>query len=164
MEDQWVIRAEVARRFPDKPWVDIFSKSDMIGGILAKGGRQLPGGVGKTTGSDTATSTAAAVSSTAAEGTAPSPSLIRHPGVDSASTSSLLGQNPTTRDATSAASALTISGPSDFVSQLPGALAVSSLTEEGVSDLKDNLMELLSRHYQAAHQGWSSAEDAANGA
>ena len=162
MEDQWVIRAEVARRFPDKPWVDIFSKSDMIGGILTKGGRQVSC-AGQAAGSVTASSTAAAVSSSSADGAAPSPSL-RHPGDDSASTSSLLGQNPTTRDATSAASALTISGPSDFVAQLPGALAVSSLTEEGVSDLKDNLMELLSRHYQAAHQGWSSAEDAANGA
>ena len=164
MEDQWVIRAEVARRFPDKPWVDIFSKSDMIGGILTKGGRQVSC-AGQAAGSVTASSTAAAVSSSSADGAAPSPSL-RHPGDDSASTSgsSQSGQDPTTRDATSAASALTISGPSDFVAQLPRALAVSSLTEEGVSDLKDNLMELLSRHYQAAHQGWSSAEDAANGA
>lgn len=29
--DQWAIRAELKRRFPTKPWIDVLSKADMLG-------------------------------------------------------------------------------------------------------------------------------------
>lgn len=51
-----------------------------------------------------------------------------------------------------------IDGPPDFVRRLPGALAVSSLTEEGVDGLKDSLMDLLSRHYETREEGWEDGD------
>jgi len=35
--DQWAIRCEVKQRFPDKQWVDVLSKADLIQDILASG-------------------------------------------------------------------------------------------------------------------------------
>jgi hypothetical protein len=54
-----------------------------------------------------------------------------------------------------------ISGPEDIVAHLPDALAVSSLTEEGLSGLKERLITLLSQNYEPAHDpGWADSENA----
>lgn len=31
--DQWLIRKELKQRFPDKPWVDVLSKADLLQGV-----------------------------------------------------------------------------------------------------------------------------------
>lgn len=56
-QDQWLIRAELRSRFPEKPWLDVLSKSDMLAEELAAadariaaagaggGGDDVPAGV-----------------------------------------------------------------------------------------------------------------------
>eukprot|EP00798_Chlamydomonas_sp_ICE-L_P021029 gene21029-27898_t len=41
VQDQWEIRHEVRERYPSKPWLDAFSKSDMLDDILAEGDLML---------------------------------------------------------------------------------------------------------------------------
>ena len=56
-----------------------------------------------------------------------------------------------------------IDRPSDFVRRLGGAFAVSSLTEDGIGGLKEELMELISRHYAAREEGWEDGDGDAHG-
>ena len=131
VKDQWQIRAEVRRRFPSKPWVDVFSKSDVLGEVLREGGRGTDG-------------SAAAPRSD-------------HESTGSRSRSGSTASTSSSAEAPSDFESV-VDGPSDFVRRLSGALAVSSLTEDGVGGLKEALMDLISRHYAAREQGWEDGD------
>lgn len=38
--DQWLIRQELKQRFPDKPWVDVLSKTDLLGDVWQEAASQ----------------------------------------------------------------------------------------------------------------------------
>ena len=40
VHDQWAIRAKLRADFPDKPWLDVFSKADLLDTIFRKADKQ----------------------------------------------------------------------------------------------------------------------------
>ncbi len=119
---------EVIRRFPHKPMVDVFSKSDALADILAEAAekRRASGHQGERSESTASTSTRVASSSSLERGTA------------------------------STSGPATISDPVQFAAELPSAMAVSSLSEAGLEELKIRLISLISEHYRIDGQrdGW----------
>eukprot|EP00955_Chlamydomonas_euryale_P105645 365655-Chlamydomonas_euryale.AAC.3 len=95
--DQAAIRTELSARFAGKPWLDVLSKRDVLGGVLADG---------------------AALSSAATRAG---------------------GSGGGSGEAGPAPLRCAVTRPAELAAALPGALAVSSLTEEGVPELKVRL-------------------------
>ena len=102
VEEQWIIRQEVKERFPDKAWVDVFSKQDVVDEIL-KDGLELR-------------------------------AVLKSDCIE------------------------TVKRPEEVVAMLPDALAVSSLTEEGILDLKEKLMKILEEQRMREQSGWEQSE------
>lgn len=112
VEEQWLIRQEVKERFPNKAWVDVFSKEDVIGDILSEG-LELR-------------------------------ALMRSGEIETAADEA-------------------VKRPAQVVALLPDALAVSSLTEVGIVDLKGRLMKILEEQRMKEQSGWELEEKAGGG-
>lgn len=106
LADQWVIREEVRARFPGKPWIDVFSKEDMLHTVLK-------------------TPSEPDVSISAAQ--AEENNGKRDYGVQEASQPEDTG----------------VRTAPEMVARLPGALRVSSLTHNGLSQLQQSIVDML---------------------
>ncbi|KAF8060507.1 nog-1 [Scenedesmus sp. PABB004] len=119
--DQWAIRAELRRRFPAKPWVDVLSKADMLGAVWAA--------------ADGLQAQAAASGSSSSNGGGGSSGGSSQPGSEA---SSVLAAPPEVQDAV------------EYATALPGAVRVSTLDEAGLPDLQRALVAMLASPEAAA--------------
>lgn len=209
--DQWAIRAELAQRFPNKPWLDIFSKSDVLQGVLQDGaelrdrerrplgtaagvtaagaaaGAGMVGAVARAGTSacddaagDSAHHVAAPVSSTTVGSASPHDAADAHGGrhQQQAQLEAQQQEQQPAGDlgdpASSRAAARSVRvgplalvrpgdetiGAEEVVSRLDDALPVSSLTEQGISELKGRIMEQLLVHYARDEEGWEPEGEA----
>jgi hypothetical protein len=149
VEDQWAIRQEMLARFPNKPWIDIFSKEDSIEGILADG-REIR----------QARELAAAAAGTAAGSASPSGGVVSAEAGGGAKVEVEKEEEvpyPRASQLIEASVSEVVRGPEEFVAAVPGAMCVSALTEDGMPELKERIMSVLSSYYRHHDEGW--AED-----
>jgi tRNA U34 5-carboxymethylaminomethyl modifying GTPase MnmE/TrmE len=119
LPDQWAVRAELRARFPSKPWLDVFSKSDLLEDAFAAADALIAGGGG-----------GGAVGGEAA----------------------VAGGEPATA--------------AEFAARLPGALRVSSVTEDGILGLQEAVLRMLAaeqRRIAAAAAAGAGRRVAASG-
>lgn len=212
--DQWAIRAELAQRFPNKPWLDIFSKSDVLQGVL-QDGAELRDRERRPLGTAAGVTAAGAAAGAGLVGAAEGAGASAHDGaagdsshhvpapVSSSATplhdaadahGSRHQQQPQPEaqqqeqqreqeqgsagdlgdPASSPAAAHSVRvgplalvrpgdetiGAEEVVSRLDDALPVSSLTEQGISELKGRIMEQLLVHYAQDEEGWEPEDEA----
>jgi hypothetical protein len=156
VQEQWRIRQEVRERFPHKPWVDVFSKQDVIGDLLVDG---LELRAQQEARRETETDT-----------------FKVDRGHDEGITGAKKGMNMSMQghkrgqlvigyrdddDDDDEGTVCEALGPEEVVALLPGALAVSSHTESGIPELKDQLMALLEEHYRNTEkeEGWTASPE-----
>ncbi|KAF5843823.1 hypothetical protein DUNSADRAFT_5060 [Dunaliella salina] len=147
--DQWAIRRELRARYAGKPWIDAFSKCDMLVEELQRAGsfreqlqqqlllEQQAQETGSLCAQPTTGSNSQAPSSTIAE---------RHARLDQL-TKRLEDVAEVYGDA------------SEVAARLPHALAVSSLTDEGIEQLQAAIIGMYSK--QAASEARSALAEAA---
>jgi nucleolar GTP-binding protein len=172
VSDQWVIRQEVKGRYPDKLWVDVFSKADLLGEVLGGGDRQHHqpplqpqpqqeellsfevGEVASVPGVQHEGEKAEEVGSSSGEGDSSSSSSSSSGKGDSSSSSSSMslgavsgeaGQGIAAESERRRALPVEAGTPAAVAAALPGAVKVSSVTEEGLDDLKLAIMNMLSK-------------------
>ncbi|KAG2422991.1 hypothetical protein HXX76_015662 [Chlamydomonas incerta] len=81
--DQWAIRSELRARFPEKPWIDVLSKSDMLEDVLAEADeliRQRGAAAEQSTSAAAAAAAPAAPAAAGAEALTPAELAARLPG------------------------------------------------------------------------------------
>jgi nucleolar GTP-binding protein len=94
LADQWRIREELLQRFPDKPWIDVFSKADVLQEQLSQADALLQQGV---------------------------------------SSQDILSKGNTARDLNA----------SELACLIPDACRVSSLTGDGIDELKEQMIMMM---------------------
>lgn len=114
--DQWAVREELRGRFPEKLWVDVLSKSDLLGGLWAQADEEGGGG----------DDDEAAAAARGGGGGQTGGAVAIHTDASAAAAEE------------DAAAALAFA-------RLPGAVRVSSLTGDGVGALKLRVLEELRR-------------------
>ncbi|KAG1665231.1 hypothetical protein FOA52_011419 [Chlamydomonas sp. UWO 241] len=188
VEDQWAIRCEIAARFPTKPWIDVFSKEDEIGGILADGAEMLaarrvaaaaaagggdaaggsdhdgsdfdgPGSGSTSSVTDPPAGTSVTTSSSGASGDARAVSAASVSGDAQRAAAGALGALGPGEWGPVPAS---VGGPEDFFAALPAALPVSSLTDVGLPELKERIIDVLAAAYQQTLNGWEEEGEGAD--
>ena len=119
---------EVRRRFPDKPWLDVFSKADMLGALF-----------------DAADSAAAAAAAAAAS---PPAHAQPPPGPSAATASEAAGGDEA--EGVVAPPPQPPLKPVELAMRLPHALRISSVTHEGIPQLQLNIIQVLRANAAAA--------------
>lgn len=118
--EQWEIRDELQRRFAGKPWVDVLSKADLLGDVWAAAQQQ--GGLQTT-------------------------QQQQQGGLQTQQQQEV--QQEVQREGSGGSSAA-VQDAVQFAAALPGAVRVSSLTEEGLEQLQASLLGMLQSPAAAA--------------
>lgn len=136
--DQWAIRNELRARFPGKPWVDVFSKSDMLDNVfeevdgmrvLSEGGVEQSAGVSK-----------------GVEYTLTAPRRRTALGGDEVLVAGdgqqvFLGEDVSDEEA----GRLALDSAYELAGALPRAIRVSSLTHDGLESLQTSIVAMLQK-------------------
>lgn len=142
-------RRELRTRYPGKPWIDAFSKSDMLEEELQRAGsvrqqlmQQVP-------------APAQPPSRDQAQPDPPCPlSPVPSSGLE------CQGQHPLAPESCLGDAAEIFGDPSEVAARLPCALAVSSLTEQGIEQLQATIIAMFSE--QAVRKAHAALEAAAH--
>mmetsp|Transcript_16224 Transcript_16224/g.27868 ORF Transcript_16224/g.27868 Transcript_16224/m.27868 type:complete len:158 (+) Transcript_16224:2-475(+) len=126
--DQWAVRQEVRLRFPDKPWIDVFSKADLLAPLFQDATQWAQ---------DNLSDNSLTGSSQLDE---PVVSVMAHAHGSATAVSSTWDAVPS------------VQGPVEMAARLPHALRVSSLTEEGISQLQVNIVAMFQIAAQQARE------------
>ncbi|MEW5302207.1 MAG: hypothetical protein WDW36_005010 [Sanguina aurantia] len=137
--DQWAIRNELRARFPGKPWVDVFSKSDMLGNVFDEvdGMRALP--------PEGSVEQGAGVSK-GVEYTLTAPRRRTALGGDEVLVAGdgqqvFLGEDVSDEEA----GRLALDSAYELAGALPRAIRVSSLTHDGLESLQTSIVAMLQK-------------------
>ncbi|GLC36316.1 hypothetical protein PLESTB_000774700 [Pleodorina starrii] len=133
VDDQWAIRQEVRARFPDRPWIDVLSKADMLQDVFAAAddlstrGRPDAAAAAEAT---KATTTATAVAQPAGAG-------------------GRSGEGQAGEEAGEGVGALSAV---EVAARMPTAVRISSLTHDGIPQLQLAIIGMLRAQAQARRE------------
>lgn len=170
--DQWAIRNELRARFPGKPWVDVFSKSDMLDNVfeevdsmrlasLSSSSHQSSSDAALASGSDRSEGASKGVEYTL---TAPRRRTVgsEEGAVLGGGQQVFLGEDVGDVEA----GAMVLDSAYELAGVLPRAIRVSSLTHDGLESLQTSIVSMLQKaqaERDAAEAEAQAARAAASG-
>lgn len=138
---QWAVRQQLRRMFPDKPWLDVFSKADLLEEEFDEAQQRLQAYESAATASPSAAGDTSSSSSASSSG-------------ENGSIGASLGAGGSDAAGTAGAAGDVAASAVDVAVLLPKAVRVSSLTGSGMEELKGGILDLMAQQQAAvAEQG-----------